>query len=175
MITYEEAKELFTYDREIGIIKWRKRVSNRQRKNLVAGCTSRDGYTYIRFKGKLYGAHRIAMLLAYGFCDDVLHVDHINHVRNDNRLANIRFVTRSDNQRNQSMSSRNTTGVTGVYYHKPTRKYMASIRVDGVQIHLGLFATIEEAAKVRKAAEIKYNFNANHGKNKNKGYYARTK
>lgn len=173
MITFQEAKELFIYDRDTGIIKWRKRTCNRQRKNLVAGYTSRDGYAYIRFKGKLYGAHRIAMLLAYGFYGDGFQVDHINHVRDDNRLANIRFVTRSDNQRSQSMNSRNTTGVTGVYYHKDTRKYMASIRVDGVQIHLGLFATVEEAAKVRKAAEIKYNFNANHGKNKNKGYYVR--
>lgn len=174
MITFEKAKELFIYNRETGVIKWRKRTNNYQRKNLVAGSTSGNGYAVIDIKGKKYGAHRIAMLLSYGFCDDELEVDHINHDRYDNRLVNLRFVTRSDNCRNQSRSSRNITGVTGVYYHKAARKYVAQIRIDRVTIYLGLFATIEEATEVRKAAEIKYKFNANHGNNKIKDY-ARTK
>ena len=165
MLTFEKAKELFVYDRETGIIKWRKRTSNRQRKNLVAGSTNfnGDGYTRIQFKGKEYFAHRIAMLLAYGFYGDELEVDHINHVRDDNRLVNLRFATRTDNGRNLSISSRNATGVTGVYYHKRSRKYMARITVDRVIIYLGIFSTLDEAAEVRKAAEIKYKFNANHG------------
>lgn len=177
MITFEKAKELFVYDRETGIIKWRKRTSNRQRSNLVAGCTDSNSAGYIRigFKGKLYLAHRVAMLLAYGFCSDGLEVDHINHVRDDNRLANLRFATRKGNLRNKSRNSNNTTGVTGVVYHKARRKYRAQIKVDGVQIHLGYFSTSEEAAKARKDAEIKYKFNANHGINKNKGYYVRKK
>ena len=172
MITFEKAKELFVYDRETGIIKWRKRTCCRQRDNLVAGTTGSGGrgYTQINIKGKIYPAHRIAMLLAYGFCDDGLEVDHINHVRDDNRLSNLRFVTRTVNQRNRSRNSNNTTGVMGVYYHKGARKYMASIRVDGVQIHLGYFSTLEGAAKVRKAAEIKYKYNANHGTNKINDY-----
>ena len=174
MITFEEAKELFTYDRETGIIKWNYRFSSRQRADLVAGYTSSSGgYTYIRFKGKLYYAHRIAMLLAYGFCSDGLEVDHINHIRDDNRLSNLRFVTRSDNNRNKSRDSRNTTGVMGVYYQRVRRKYEARIIVDGMNIYLGEFVTLEEAAKVRKAAEIKYKFNANHGTNKAK--YVRKK
>lgn len=172
MRTFEKAKELFVYDRETGIIKWRKRTSNRQRSNMVAGCTRSnfDGYTRIRFKGKEYFAHRIAMLLAYGFYGEGLEVDHINHIRDDNRLANLRFVTKSDNNRNRSRSSNNTTGVTGVYYQKARRKYMANIRIDDVNIYLGLFATLEEAAKVRKAAEIKYKFNIGHGATKIKDY-----
>ena len=172
MITYEEAKELFTYDRETGIIKWRRRTSNNQRKNLVAGSTGSGGrgYTQINIKGKIYPAHRIVMLLAYGFCDDGLEVDHINHVRDDNRLSNLRFITRTGNQRNRSRNSNNTTGVMGVYYHKGTRKYMAYIKVDGLRIHLGYFSTLEEAIEVRKAAEIKYKYTANHGATKTKDY-----
>ncbi|WAX10801.1 hypothetical protein BV739P1_00002 [Phocaeicola phage BV739P1] len=166
MLAYEEAKELFAYDRETGIIKWRKRTCNRQRSNMVAGYTSSNGYIQIRFSGKLYYGHRIAMLLAYGFCDDEMEIDHINHVRNDNRLVNLRFVTRTENLRNQSRRSNNTTGVTGVYYDKARRKYKAQIRVDGADIHLGYLSTLEEAAKARKDADIKYNFNVNHGNNK---------
>ena len=173
MITFEEAKELFTYDRGTGIIKWRKITTRgRQRDNLVAGYTnfSGDGYTKICFKGKLYRAHRIAMLLAYGFYGEGLEVDHINHIRDDNRLVNLRFVTGSDNHRNQSKSSNNTTGVTGVTYCKDRRKYMAQIKVGDANINLGRFVTLEEAAEARKAAEIKYKFNVNHGNNKTKEY-----
>ena len=123
MISFEKAKELFVYDRETGIIKWRKRTNNNQRGNLVAGSTrSNDGYIQIKPKGKVCLAHRVAMLLSYGFYGDGLEVDHINHIRDDNRLVNLRFVTRSDNQRNKSRDSRNTTGVMGVYYHKGRRK-----------------------------------------------------
>lgn len=171
MLTFEKAKELFTYDRETGIIKWRKRIIG-QRANLVAGSTNfnGDGYTRIRFNGKQYKAHRIAMLLSYGFYGDGLQVDHINHVRDDNRLINLRFVTRSGNRRNQTRRSDNITGITGVYYDKNIRKYMAQINVGGVNIRLGSFVTLEEAAKARKAADIKYKFNANHGNNKTKDY-----
>ena len=172
MITFEEAKELFTYDRETGIIKWRKRTSSRQRKNLVAGntCPNGRGYTMIHVKDKLHSAHRIAMLLSYGFCGEGLEVDHINHIRDDNRLSNLRFVTRSDNKRNQTRNSNNTTGVVGVSYNKARRKYTAQIRAEGAQIYLGIFTTLEEAAEVRKAADIRYKYNANHGNNKIKEY-----
>ena len=172
MITYEEAKELFTYDRETGIIKWRRRTNPRQRGDRVAGGArpSKGGYTYIDFKGKTYRAHRVAMLLSYGFYGEGLEIDHINHIRDDNRLVNLRFVTRLDNHRNQSRSSRNTTGLTGIRYRKDRRKYMAQIRVGDANIHLGMFATLEEAAKARKAAEIKYKFNVGHGATKIKEY-----
>ena len=169
MITFEKAKELFTYDRETGIIKWRKRIID-QRGGRVAGYASSNGYTRININGKTYRAHRIAMLLAYGFYGEGLEVDHINHVRNDNRLANIRFVTRLDNNRNQTKRSDNTTGVTGVYYRKDQRKYRALIAVDRKLINLGTFATLEEAAEARKEAEIKYKFNVGHGATKIKEY-----
>ena len=170
MLTFEKEKELFTYDRETGIIKWRKRFNPKQRADLVAGSRSGDGYTRISINDKPYLAHRIAMLLAYGFCGDKLEVDHINHIRDDNRLANLRFVTRLGNNRNLSRRSKNTTGVTGVRYDKARKKYRAQIAVDGVNINLGRFVTLEEAAEVRKAAEIKYKFNANHGATKTKDY-----
>lgn len=176
MITFEEAKELFTYDRETGIIKWRKRTNKRQRGDRVAGCTrsNGNGYTQIGINGKQYGAHRIAMLLSFGFCGDELEVDHLNHIRDDNRLANLRFVTRLENNRNKSRHSNNTTGITGVHYRKDKRKYVAQIKVNGVIINLGSFVTLEEATEVRGAAEIKYKFNVGHGATKIKEY-VRTK
>lgn len=170
MLTFEKAKELFVYDRETGIIKWRKRFNPKQRADLVAGCANGDGYTRIGINGKIYPAHRIAMLLAYGFYGDGLDVDHINHIRDDNRLVNLRFATHTDNQRNQSINSRNATGVTGVFYRVDMRKYVAQIQVDRKTIYLGSFVSLEEAAKARRDADIKYKFNANHGTNKIKEY-----
>ncbi|WAX10354.1 hypothetical protein BV57P2_00046 [Phocaeicola phage BV57P2] len=171
MLTFEKAKELFVYDRETGIIKWKRRTSNNQRKNLVAGSTrSNDGYIQIGINGEIHLAHRIAVLLTYGFCDDRLQVDHINHIRDDNRLVNLRLVTRTDNLRNQPRRRNNTTGIMGVVYHKAKRKYMARIRVDGVNIYLGIFDTLGEAAKARKDADIRYKYNANHGATKIKDY-----
>lgn len=169
MLTFEKAKELFIYNRETGVIKWRKRTCDGQRKNLVAGSIG-NGYIQIGFKGRRYLAHRIAMLLAYGFCDDRLQVDHINHIRDDNRLSNLRFVTHTVNGRNQSRSSDNTTGVTGVYYRKNRGKYEAKIMVGGKSIYIGSFVSLEEAAKAKKDADIKYKFNSNHGNNKTKEY-----
>lgn len=71
----------------------------------------------------------------------------------------------------ESINLRNTTGITGVFYHKVRRKYVAQIMVDGKLIYLGAFVSLEEATKARKDAEIKYKYNANHGTNKS--MYAR--
>ena len=104
------------------------------------------------------------MLMCYGFYGEGLEVDHINHVRNDNRLVNLRFVTRGENMRNKSVSSKNTSGVNGVYFAKANKKYVAQIKVNRKRIHLGMFDTLEEAAAARAEANLKFNFNNNHGK-----------
>ena len=104
------------------------------------------------------------MLMCYGFYGEGLEVDHINHVRNDNRLVNLRFVTHGGNMRNKSVSSKNTSGVTGVCFLKASKKYMAQISVDWETIYLGIFETLEEAAAAREEANLKFNFHNNHGK-----------
>lgn len=105
------------------------------------------------------------MLMCYGFYGEGLDVDHINHARNDNRLFNLRFVTRSENSKNQSLSSKSTTGVTGVSFLKARKKYIAQIGVNRKLIYLGMFETLEEAA-ARAEANLKFNFHNNHGTNK---------
>lgn len=65
--------------------------------------------------------------------------------------------------RNKPVSSKSTTGVTGVSFLKARKKYMAQISVDWETIYLGIFETLEEAA-ARAEANLKYKFNNNHGK-----------
>lgn len=164
-LRYEEVARLFTYDRETGVLYWRIRVNNNTRRDYVVGSSKRvtDGYRQVKVKGKIYMMHRVIMVLCFGHIPENAEIDHINHVRDDNRLANLRFVTRTDNRRNQSISSKNTSGVTGVYFSRARKKYIAQIKVNQELIYLGTFETLEEAA-ARAEANLKFKFNNNHGK-----------
>ena len=167
-IGYEEVARLFTYDRETGVLYWRIKNHNSIRRNYVAGSSkgTRDGYRLVHVKGKIYKEHRIIMMLCFGHIPENAEIDHINHVRDDNRLVNLRFVTRRENMRNQSLSGKNTSGVTGVHFSKARKKYVAQIKVNQKTIFLGNYDTLEEAAAARREAELKYGFHSNHGTNK---------
>ena len=167
MLEYREALELFRYDYETGVLYWRWRVNSRVPKTLEAGTqrkSNSDGYLNVSVNGRLYPVHRVVMLMCYGFCGEGLEVDHINHVQNDNRLVNLRFVTHRGNMRNKSVSSKSTTGVTGVSFLKAGKKYISQIGVNRKLIYLGIFDTLEEAAAARAEANLKFNFHNNHGK-----------
>ena len=164
-LRYEEVARLFTYDRETGVLYWRIRGSNTIRRNYVAGSSKgATGYRQVGIKGKVYLVHRIIMMLCFGHIPENAEIDHINHVRDDNRLCNLRFVTRSENRKNQSVSSKNTSGVTGVYFSKAKKQYVAQICVDWKVIYLGSYDTLEGAAEARRQADKEFNFNNNHGK-----------
>lgn len=166
MITFEKANELFRYDGETGKLFLKKRVNPRIPATLEAGTLrAKDGYVNVGIGGKLYPAHMIAMLLTFGNIPKNSEVDHINHIRNDNRLCNLRFVSKSENRRNQSVSSRNSTGHTGTYFDRDRNKFVAQIKVNGKVIYLGSYGTLIEAVEARKAADKKYNFHPNHGTN----------
>ena len=162
---YEELARLFTYDRETGVLYWRNRNRTTTRHKYVAGTYggANDGYRRVGIKGKIYLEHRSIMMLCFGHIPENAETDHINHVRNDNRLFNLRFVTRSENSKNQSVSSKNTSGVTGVYFSKAKKKYIAQIKVNRETIYLGIFDTLEGATEARRQADRKYKFNNNHG------------
>ena len=165
-LRYEEVARLFTYDRESGVLYWRVRNGNNTRRNYVAGSIkgNNNGYRRVRVNGQSYKEHRIIMMLCFGHIPENAEIDHINHVRDDNRLCNLRFVTGSENSRNKSVSSKSITGVTGVHFSKTKKKYIAQIKVNRKVMHLGMFDTLEEAAAARAEANLKFNFNDNHGK-----------
>lgn len=167
MLSYEEVAKLFTYDRETGVLYWRIRDRNTIRHKYVAGSINggkKGGYLRVRIKGKTYQGHRIIMMLCFGHIPENAEIDHINHVRDDNRLVNLRFVTREENLKNRSVSSNSTTGITGVYFNKSQNKFIAQIKVNNLWHYLGCYTTLEEAAAARAEANLKFNFHANHGK-----------
>ena len=84
-------------------------------------------------------------------------MDHANWVRSDNRPGNLRLATNTENVQHRSGPGKNnTSGVVGVYWHKAAGKWCAGIRVNGKNVHLGLFTDIKQAALARTAAEQTY-------------------
>lgn len=121
-----------------------------------------SGYLFGFIGNKMFRAHRVVFAMHYGRWPEY-EVDHINHIRSDNRPINLRDVTRQENTRNQSIRRANKTGVTGVGFSKLHNKYEAYIGVDGKKKHIGLFLSKEDALSARKDKELEHEFHENHG------------
>ena len=155
-------QDLFSYYPLTGNLIWKVRPKH---SSVVvgasAGCVRSDGYLTVRFKGKDYRSHRVIWELVNGPIPEGLEVDHINHNRSDNRIANLRLVTRTDNNRNKTREYGNVTGVTGVRFNH--NGWEVQITANNIQHYLGRFKTLFEAAAARKSAEMLYNYHSNHG------------
>lgn len=155
-------KSSFTYDPNTGNLFWATQPASKIKIGDKAGTLSKKGYLTVKLLGKMHLVHRIIWLLSYGAWPED-QVDHINGIRDDNRLENLRAVSGQENQRNRRLSCKNKTGVSGVILLK-SGQYRAVIRVCGILKHLGQFATLEEAASAKAEAESFYGFHPNHGK-----------
>lgn len=118
---------------------------------------SGTGYWDVTWKGVAHKAHRLAWAFMYGPPDPKKVIDHINGDRLDNRIANLRLVSGSQNGLNQkALSSRTASGCSGVYWSPKDRRWFAKIVVDKKQIHLGNHRTLEEAIAARIAGRKRY-------------------
>lgn len=144
--TQDELRQLFTYDRQTGRLYWKITSSNRAPAGSRAGTLHKPtGYRIVRVGKVFYREHRLVWLLKYGLLPR--EIDHINGVRDDNRVENLRSVDRSGNNQNRAVQTNNTSGVTGVSYDKDRRTWAAYIKIGGRQKYLGRFATLEAAAE----------------------------
>ena len=161
MLTQKKLKEFLHYNQDTGIFHWVVDRGNNVKMGDIAGTTWR-GYIFININKTMHRAHRLAWLYVYGEFPKN-EIDHINHKKNDNKISNLRVVTRVENCKNVSLARNSTSGVAGVYWHKNSKKWMAHIRKDGKLKYLGLFVDINEAKKVREKAKIEYGYHPNHG------------
>ena len=150
----EVLRELLTYCPESGVLRWK--VNSKRRKAGDIAGWSNNGYIVVTISQRSYRAHRIAWALYYGE-DPELHIDHKNGDRSDNRIANLRLATRSENNYNIGVRSDNTTGHRGVTYRPERQKYQAYININGRSKNLGRYDFLEDAISARLDAEAKYN------------------
>lgn len=175
-LTNEIAEKILAYDKLSGRLFWLKRSSelfcseshartwNKKHSGKEAFC-GKDNYGYRRgtIFNKEYRAHRVIWLLEKGRWPDG-EIDHIDGDVANNRIENLRDVSHSTNLRNSTLNCKNSTGISGVCWNRNRGKWLAQIRVDGRNIYLGLYDTMDEAVIARKAAEKASGFHHNHGR-----------
>jgi len=162
MLTQSYLKSILQYNPYTGDFTRLKKTAPNAIKGVFAGGTpcKHNGYIRISISGKRYLAHRLAWFYVYG--EWTSQIDHINGLRHDNSLSNLRAVTNAENCKNKMLTPTNKTGIMGVHFHKG--KFDAAIKVSRKKIHLGRFNNIFDAACARKSAEKKYGFHPNHGR-----------
>lgn len=165
-ISKEFIEKILSYDPDTGVIRWIGPRSRGKRPDLIAGSEVRKAngkrYVQVVIQGRKYYAHRLIWVLVHGGLPDE-DIDHINGDGTDNRLANLRRASRTENSRNMRRSSSNSSGYTGVTWHKKANAWLAQIVVGSKNIYLGVFKDIDSAVKARSDAEIRFSFHNNHG------------
>lgn len=173
-------RSLLRYEPETGKLFWLERSEHffkssecRTAKHSAASwnarCAGKEAFTRSgrQCAGTLFGktelAHRIAWAIFYGHWPEA-EIDHINGNPRDNRIKNLRDVSRKENCRNTCIPSHNSSGIMGVSWHKRQKKWRAHIKHDGVYRHIGTFADLNDAITARKSAERDLGFHPNHGR-----------
>ena len=169
---FSELDKLFSYDAKTGDT--RNKIDRGGSRGIIAKAgaiaTSKmgNGYFQVRFRkdGRRisYLAHRVAWLLYYGVDPGDLEIDHIDQDPSNNRISNLRVVNHKDNSMNQGKSKNNTSGITGVCWHKVACKWRVYISNHGEPQYLGIFTDKFEAICARKSAENRLGYHENHGK-----------
>lgn len=143
----ELLREFFSYDPETGVLTWKKSTNNRMKLGKAAGYQRKNNdYTIVGLCGLYVFAHRIAWAMHYGSWPDC-QIDHINRVKSDNRISNLRLCDQSENMMNRGQLANNASGAKGVHWHKEGKAWQAQIRVRGEYVYLGLFDSVEEASR----------------------------
>ena len=161
----ERLNELFSYDPETGELRWKINRRGPAKAGQLAGVVDKSrGYIKVSIDNIRYKAHRICYKIATGWDVGMFEIDHINGVRADNRLSNLRMVNAITNRKNTKRRVDNSSGYSGVSFVKRSKKWRAQIKANEKRIHLGCFAKLEDAVAARAAAEVKYGFHINHGR-----------
>lgn len=122
----------------------------------------KNGYIRFRIMDQMVMAHRIAWALHYSeLPPPEMEIDHINGIRDDNRISNLRLVSMADNMKNKTQYRNNTHGYPGILFDahsRRVRQWRAQIQVDGKLMKLGSYMCKTAAIFARKRAEIEYGF-----------------
>ena len=155
MITAKQARALFLYDSETGLLHWKEK--GRGRRSTV-GNVMDIGYLRVwigsKRAGRSYQVHRLIWLLVTGRWPKG-EIDHIDGDRANNRWANLRRAAHFENSANMPMHKDNSTGYKGVF-PAPNNRFKAQIMTRGKKISLGSFGSAKEAHAAYVVAAKKY-------------------
>lgn len=160
----ERTPDMFTERRrfrpEVACAQWNTRYANRE----AMATKRKDGYRRSTVNSCRVFVHRAIWCMVYGVWPRE-QIDHINGRRDDNRIENLRAVSRSTNMKNTKMPCTNSSGRIGVYPEAGTGRWTIKFREGRKTHHLGGFLTFEEACAARAEAESANGYHLNHGRN----------
>ena len=108
-----------------------------------------NGYNQVMFNGKPIYEHRLVWESVNGPIPDGMQIDHINRIRDDNRIENLRLVTCQQNHFNRS-------GVKGFNWDNKRNKWRAYIYIDGKMKNLGRHSCMLDARAAYLRAKLQY-------------------
>jgi hypothetical protein len=157
VLTQSELKEELSYDPLTGVFLRLNKTAHNAVVGKPAGGVDKNGYVHISVKGNQYYAHRLAWLYVYGEWPEK-HIDHVNRVRTDNRLENLREASHQDNMQNiEKPCSRNESGYRGVSTaNAATGTFTVQLCVNRKKVYLGTFYSAEEAHEAYLKAKAEH-------------------
>lgn len=161
-LTQQLVQQYLAYDPISGHLTWLERPSPKIFEGDRAGSLAiATGYRTIQLFECNYKEHQLIWFLVHGIWAEI--VDHINHIRDDNRLINLRAVTAAQNARNQSQRKGTITGYQGIWRCRRRNKWVAEITRDRKKVWQRTFDDIAEARLRRAEALLQHDFHENHG------------
>lgn len=149
-ITYDELHRKFFYDSINGLLVDKKT-------HLPVGYLTVQGYLNISINNKTYAVHRLIYCMNHGYFPEN-ELDHINRIKADNRIENLREVSHTCNIRNAKTPNTNTTGIKGVHWIRGDHLWRATIGINNKTIFIGNFNFFVNAIKARIYAERAFNY-----------------
>ena len=143
-LTLSRLHELFDY--KDGNLIWKIATSPRVRVGDIAGYLNGYGYIGIGIDGSSYKAHRLIYFYHNGCLPS--NIDHIDGNKSNNKIENLRSATTSQNAMNQKISTKNSSGVKGVHWHKRDKKWVVQLKSDSKRYSFGYFNDKKEAELV---------------------------
>lgn len=160
-ITQELLRALFKYESDGKLLR-KVTTNSRAKAGTYSGSINKAGYLRTVVLGRMYYNHHLVWFMHHETWPTA--IDHINRDKQDNRIENLRECTQYQNTCNQRLRKQNKTGIKGVGWRPDKKKFRARIIVNGKELCLGHFKTLEEAAKIVKEARTRHHGDfANHG------------
>lgn len=155
MLSQNTLKGLLRYDGYTGLFYWRNDAGGHGeiKAGSVAGWIKPNGYRYVFVAGKVRQTSHLAWLYVHGYLPPKgMEMDHMDRVRSNDRIANLRIATKAQNGRNKDRQKNNTSGYKGVSWDSSKRRWVAMITADRHQKMLGRFVDIKDAIAAREHA-----------------------